>query len=201
MLLDITIVLLAGGRATRLPGKLSLPVEGEPLLVRTYRKLCTNGRPCVISVREPLAEDLARQINATTVRDTYADAGPLGALASAAAQVATPLLFAAAGDLPHIDAGVVLALEQCYLEEVQRAGHGPDAVLPRQRDGHLEPLAALYNTAALRRGSVRALDAGRRKITDALEGLHVVYYDVATAEAQKFANVNTAADFAKISGA
>src|ERR1700737_478967 len=110
----VTIVLLAGGKATRLPGKLSRAIGDEPMIVRVYRRLTSSGRPCIVSVREPLPAALAQHIPAPTVEDRHGDVGPLGALASAAVQVRTPLLFAAAADLPNLDAGVVDALEECY---------------------------------------------------------------------------------------
>ena len=195
---EVTIVLLAGGKATRLPGKLTRTIGNEPMIVRVYRQLTATGRPCIVSVREPLPAAIARHIVAQTVEDAHGDVGPLGALASAAAHVRTPLLFAVAGDLPNVDAGVVDTLEERYRREAQRCGVAPDVILPRHANGDVEPLAALYDTAALRASAERALSQGCNKITKALEGLHVTYYDITSREAAKFANVNTAEDLAAI---
>ncbi|HEV2878953.1 MAG TPA: molybdenum cofactor guanylyltransferase [Candidatus Eremiobacteraceae bacterium] len=194
----VTIVLLAGGRATRLPGKLTRTIGDEPMIVRVYRKLTGAGRPCVVSVREPLPAAIAERISAPMVQDAYGDAGPLGGLASAAAQVRTPLLFAAAGDLPNVDALIVDALEERYRQETQRSGVAPDVILPRHPNGDVEPLAALYDTTALRASAVRSLAIGQKKVTQALEGLRVIHYDIAAAEAIKFINVNTLQDLAGI---
>ena len=195
---EVTIVLLAGGKATRLPGKLTRPIGDEPMIVRVYRRLASTGRPCIVSVREPLPAALAQHISALTVEDAYGDVGPLGALASAVVHVRTPLLFAAAGDLPNVDSGVVDALEERYRQETQRSGVAPDVILPRHANGDVEPLAALYDTAALRTSAVRALAQGRNKVARALEGLRVTYYDITAREAAKFVNVNTADDLAGI---
>jgi molybdopterin-guanine dinucleotide biosynthesis protein A len=62
----------------------------------------------------------------------------------------------------------------------------------------VEPLAALYDTTALRASAVRSLAIGQKKVTQALEGLRVIYYDIAAAEAMKFVNVNTLQDLAGI---
>ena len=194
----VTIVLLAGGRATRLPGKLMRTIGDEPMIARVYRQLTASGHPCVVSVREPLPAAVAQRISAPMVQDAYGAAGPLGGLASAAAHVRTPLLFAAAGDLPNVDALVVDALEERYRQETERSGVAPDVVLPRHPNGDVEPLAALYNTAALRTSAVRALAIGQKKVTQALEGLRVIHYDIAAAEAIKFVNVNTLHDLAGI---
>jgi molybdopterin-guanine dinucleotide biosynthesis protein A len=201
----VTIVLLAGGKSTRLPGKLALPIGNEAMLVKVYKQLTNSELPCIISVRERLPDELTGLMPSPTVRDKYQDSGPLGGLASAAEQVTTPLLFAAAGDLPNIDGGVVATLLRFYLDEVARIHPslrgeqtGPQAVVPRQRDGQVEPLAALYDTAALLSSATRVVKSGRRKVTDALEGLNVVYYDVPAGEQRKYLNVNTPLDFARI---
>lgn len=194
----VTIVLLAGGRSTRLPGKLELAIGGEFMLVKVFRQLTSTGRPCVISVREPLGARIRQRLQAPTVNDAYQDGGPLGGLASAAAHVRTPLLFAAAGDLPNIDAGAIDAVERRYLEAARASGPGPDAVLPRHGDGEVEPLAALYDTAALLRNATQLLARGQKKITQALEGLRLTYYDIPEAEEHKYLNINTAADLASL---
>jgi molybdenum cofactor guanylyltransferase len=194
----VTIVLLAGGRASRLPGKLSLPVGGESMLVRVFGQLTSTGLPCLISVREPLPAALAGKMPAPTVTDQYEDAGPLGGLASAAAQVRTRLLFAAAGDIANIDAGAVSALEGLHARAATAAGGAPDVVLPRHADGQVEPLAALYDTQALLRSAVRTLESGHKRVTLALEGLRVLYYDIPATEEHKYLNINTAANLASI---
>jgi molybdopterin-guanine dinucleotide biosynthesis protein A len=194
----VTIVLLAGGKATRLPGKLTRVIGDEPMMLRVYRRLMSSGRPCIVSVRESLPATVAMHIHAPTVQDTHGDVGPLGALASAAAQVRTPLLFAAAADLPNVDAAVIDALEDRYRLEAQNFGAAPDVILPRHANGDVEPLAALYDTAALRASALRTLAQGSKKVTQALEGLRVTYYDISPHEVVKFVNVNTADDLAGI---
>jgi molybdopterin-guanine dinucleotide biosynthesis protein A len=192
---DVTIVLLAGGRATRLPGKLGRAVGDEPMLARVFHRLTSDGRPCIVSVREPLPPELAAVVPAPTVSDAYGDVGPLGGLASAAAHVRTPLLFAAAGDLVNINAGIIDALERRYHEEIERSGIAPQAVLPRHGNGDVEPLAALYDTAALRASAVKTLAQGRKKVTQALEELRVAHYEIG-ADESIFLNINTPEDAA-----
>lgn len=192
---DVTIVLLAGGRATRLPGKLSLPIGDESMLLRVFRQLTRSGYPCVLSVREPLTQDVVGGLSAPFILDKYPDAGPLGGLASAAAVVSTSLLFAAAADLPNLDERALEALLQCYRIEITRDAIAPEAIVPRHRNGDVEPLAALYDTKALRTSAVRELEGGRRRVAAALLGLRVVYYDIPQIEESRYLNINTPEDF------
>jgi len=192
---EVTIVLLAGGRATRLPGKLALPIGDEPMLLRVHRQLTHSGHPCIVSVREELSASALVGLNAPFVLDEYIDAGPLGGLASAAKRVLTPLLFAAAADLPNLDAHALEVLLRRYEGEMAGASTAPQAIVPRHSNGDVEPLAALYDTQALRASAERALRSGRRKVTEALVGLRVIYYDIPQVEESRYLNVNTAEDF------
>ena len=191
----VTIVLLAGGRATRLPGKLALPIGEEPMLLRVYRQLTHSGYPCILSVREELSASALGGLTAPFVLDEYADAGPLGGLASAAKRVFTPLLFAAAADLPNLNDHAVEALMRRYEDERESASTAAEAVVPRHSNGDVEPLAALYDTKALLTSAERALRSDRRKVTEALAGLRVIYYDIPQVEESRYLNVNTAEDF------
>jgi molybdopterin-guanine dinucleotide biosynthesis protein A len=188
-------VLLAGGLATRLPGKLTMPVGGEPMLVRVYRRLTSLGRTCIISSRAPLEAALASSIAAPVVVDEYEDAGPLGGLVSAATRVRTPLFFAAAGDLPNIEAAFVDELEREY-DRLVSAGDTPEAIVPTWPDGKREPLAALYDAGAFARAGRRALESGRRRVTAALDDMRVAAFAVMPEDEARLANVNTPDDYA-----
>lgn len=191
---DVTIVLLAGGAATRLPGKLALPLNGEPLLIRIYRRLTADGTPCILSVRDRLDPRLAGLISCEIVTDEISDGGPLGAVLSCARKVRTPLFAAVAGDLPDIDLGFIAKLLKTFHDR-EAAGDAPDAVLPTWPDGKVEPLAALYASAPWIGGAERALAAGRRKVTAALDGLKVAPYHVTSEDERMLANVNTPEDY------
>jgi molybdopterin-guanine dinucleotide biosynthesis protein A len=194
----LTIVLLAGGRATRLPGKLTLEIGNEPMLLRVFRKMRASGYPCLLSMREPLSPDLQEHIDAQIVYDVYEDAGPLGGLSSAAAQVQTPLLFAAAADLPNLDFRAVDVL--LGVREREKQGNTPlaEAIVPRHADGNIEPLAALYDTNALLTSSRQSLLAGRKRVSEALANLCVLHYDIPPAEEARYLNVNTIEDFERV---
>lgn len=187
---DVTIAVLAGGLATRLPEKLSIRIGHESMLERVVRRLKRSGYPIVLSVRQPLPQMQAER----QVVDAYADKGPLGALASVAAQVTTSLLFAAAADLPNIDE---TAVEACLrrFESASVDGHQrPEAIVPRHPDGRIEPLASLYATHALRAAADDAIAHERLRVSAVLDRLRTVYLDTDEVEESRYHNVNTAAD-------
>jgi molybdopterin-guanine dinucleotide biosynthesis protein A len=191
----VTVVLLAGGPATRLPGKLALDIDGEPMLARVYRQLTSTGWPCVISARAPLSTRMQGDAPYQVALDDVPDGGPLVGLRNAAALVRTPLLFAAAADLPNLSVAFASRLLAAFDAAGPRA---PQAVLPTWPDGKVEPLAALYDTAAYAHGAAAALAAGRRKVTAALDGLEVLAYPVRPEDEDALLNVNTPQDYERL---
>jgi molybdopterin-guanine dinucleotide biosynthesis protein A len=191
----ISVVLMAGGPATRLPGKLALDVRGEPMLVHTFRRLTALGWPCVVSVRAPLAPQTGSALSGAIVAfDEISDGGPLGGMLSAAQSVQTELFFAAAGDLPNLSAAFALRL----LDSYDAAPRPPAAVMPTWPDGHVEPLAALYERDAFVRGAHAALAQSKRKVTAALNGLDVLAYRITPEDESALLNVNTPEDYERV---
>jgi molybdopterin-guanine dinucleotide biosynthesis protein A len=186
----VTIIVLGGGLATRLPGKLALPVDGVPMLARVLRALSSLGAPCLLAANAPLPDDVAAHISVPIVFDEHPGEGPLAALATAASAVRTPFFFAAAGDMPGIDAAFVTRV----MATAQEAGW-PDATVPVRDDHSLEPLAALYKTGPWLAAARIALAAGRRNVTAALDGLRIVHYRIVPEDEPALANVNTPADY------
>lgn len=186
---SVSVVIAAGGDAKRLPGKLDLPVQGAPMLLRVRRALAPIG-PCIIAARVAFDAATASSLDARIVIDRHPGEGPLAALADAAAMVETEYFFAAAGDMPHIDA----AFARRLLSAAASASW-PDAVVPAWPDGTMEPLAALYATAPWSAAARAALRAGRRNVTAALSGLRVERYRIGPGDEAALANVNTPEDY------
>lgn len=186
--------MLAGGLATRLPRKLALRIGSESMLERAMRQLGRSGYPVVLSVRKPLPE----MGDADQIVDRFPEKGPLGGLASVAARIATPLLFAAAADLPNLDEHAIEAVVLCYEAAIDSGERPPQAVIPRHADGEIEPLAALFDTQALRASAEVAIAHDRLRVSAAIASLRTVYHDIAAAEETRYHNVNTAEDFERI---
>jgi molybdopterin-guanine dinucleotide biosynthesis protein A len=186
----IGICLLAGGEATRLPGKLNLATGDVPLLARVYRNLAS-GRPTVVSVRAPLDAFTRGLIDdAECVLDRWPQRGPLSGLLSAMSALRTPWVFAAAGDAPFLDTALIDALAAEISDDI-------DAVVPVHGErARMEPLAALYRREAFLREGLPVLlegDAGVRTVIGLLRTRQVAYEDE-----RLFTNINTAADFAAV---
>jgi molybdopterin-guanine dinucleotide biosynthesis protein A len=192
----ITIVVLAGGDATRLPGKLSLPVDGEPMLARVLRVMSATGAPCLVAAGARSPEALGTNFEIPVVYDDRPGEGPLAALASAARAVHTPFFLAVAGDMPGVDAAFV-----ARIVAAAGAARWPDAIVPRHADGTIEPLAALYKREPWVVAARAALARGRRNVSAALDGLRVVYYDTVPEDEPALANVNTPSDYERLRSA
>jgi molybdenum cofactor guanylyltransferase len=181
-------MILAGGEATRLPGKLALDAGGVPLVVRVARNVAA-GRETVVSVNAAFGPPLDVMLGAPLIVDRWARLGPIGGFLSALPALRSPLVFAVAGDAPFVTAALIDALVDAW-----RPGDG--AVVPEHGDEshpRIEPLAALYDRVDVLRAANAELAAGGRSLHGVLGRLRV--RRVRFAHARTFANVNTPADY------
>jgi molybdopterin-guanine dinucleotide biosynthesis protein A len=183
---DLAIVILAGGRATRFPGKLEAPLLGKPLLAHVYDAL-KEIAPITIAGRGTFSPELDGRLDCPIVVDRWPDRGPLGGIVSACMDLHASRIFVAAGDAPRVSAAIVQALLAAWES-------GDESCVP-EHDGRLEPLCALYDREALLRVGLPAVHGDDRSMHGALGRLRVrrVPFD-----ANDFLNVNTAADAARM---
>jgi molybdopterin-guanine dinucleotide biosynthesis protein A len=159
---DLSAVILAGGRASRLGGiaKHEIVVGGETIFARQVRVLAPRVAEIVVSGPEIAGY--------RSVQDAVAGAGPLAGIAAALAAVATPWLLVIAGDMPHVTGELI--------DELLARAEG-DAACVRER-GLPEPLISVIHRRVLPVIEAR-LAAGRFKasalFTEA--GLAVAWLD------------------------
>ena len=185
---DVTALILAGGRATRLGGvdKRTLLIDGASIFDRQCAVLAPLCAEIVVST--PRAAPGFR-----TIADSTPGGGPLAGIAAGLAHATTPRLLVVAGDMPHLTAPVLGLL-------LGAAGAAVDAV--GIRIGALpEPLLCLYRVAEVRPRVEARLAAGRLKASALLtdEGLVVAWVDAAQVRAvdpdlRALTNINTPAD-------
>jgi len=177
------VVILAGGRATRLPRKLERDFGGVPLLVRVYRNLEAVG-PVYVSANAPLDA----LIDAPCIPDAVPNRGPLGAIVSVFERISEERAFVVAGDVPFVDHAIFERLNAAFAP-------GMEAAVPIHGDT-VEPLCAVYDRRAfLREGrDAAAQSRGVRFILDRLRAHYVRFSDRA-----RFASINTAEDLADAS--
>jgi molybdopterin-guanine dinucleotide biosynthesis protein A len=160
---DVTALVLAGGRATRLGGaiKHALVVDGRSIFERQRAVLAP--RVHEILVASPTDVDGAR-----TVRDPIDGGGPLVGIAAGIAAMTTPWLLVVAGDMPWLHGPSVDLL-------LDATKDGLDAVGVRI-GGLPEPLFCVVHARA-RAAIERRLEAARYKASELLTdaGLEVAW--------------------------
>lgn len=180
---DITLGLIAGGRATRLGGvdKAWLSRGGVPQVLRLRGRFAAQVSAVVASANRGLERYAGAGL--TVVADRVQDAGPMAALDALAAACRTPWLFTLPVD--------VVDVNDCVLRTLARSAN-PAGARARDEDG-VQPLVALWPVAALRAAARTALEA-RRHAVQALQsrlGMAEVHF-----AGVRFGNLNTPADLA-----
>ncbi len=181
------VVVLAGGRATRFPGKLGRSIGGRTMLERVCRNALELGAPVYVSGSPQFSPQLVQRLNLPMIEDRWPGAGPLRALLSAAEALDCDRIAALAGD--EVCAGAALFRT---LDAAWRAGD--EAVVPRH-GAQAEPLAAIYARVALLREAGELPARGDESMHGLLSRLSTRFVDVPPAY---FANVNTPQDAARV---
>lgn len=177
---QVTLGILAGGRATRLGGldKAWLERDGLPQVLRWSRRFAPEVGAVLVSANR----DLERYTTAglAAVPDRHAGrAGPLAGLDALAANCTTPWLLTLPVDL--------FGVNDCLLPTLV-AERTPAGAFAQDEDGP-QPLVALWEVAALRAG-LRALDGDNAvHALQARLGLRRVVF-----KGVRFGNLNTPAD-------
>ncbi len=177
------VVILAGGEATRFPGKLESDACGMPLLLRVYRNVHSIG-PIYVSANAAFSENLARELDCTIVPDSRPGRGPLGGLVSTFERVSQERCFVVAGDAPLVDASVYRRLLEAWTEDL--------AAVVAERWGRLEPLCAIYDRGAFLREARRELAEGSGAVRAVVESLR--HRRVRFSDERLLGGINTAAD-------
>jgi molybdopterin-guanine dinucleotide biosynthesis protein A len=189
----IGVCILAGGEATRLPGKLALAVGDVPMLVRVYRNV-SPGRQTWLSTKGRLPPEITTQIDAPQVVDRWRLRGPLSGLVSTMSEMTTPWVFAVAGDAPFVTSAFIDELAAHVRDDL-------DAIVPQnegERKG-IEPLAALYRREAFVREGLAVIERGEGALRLVIDRLRAAF--VGVRDARIFTNVNTPQDYAALRGA
>ena len=134
--------ILIGGRSSRFGADKALAeIDGRSLARRaadTVRSGLPNSRVTMVAGDE--AQFAIEAIHSETgfIFDLYPNRGPLGGLHAALAHAATPWIFLLACDFPLVPPELITLL-------AREVSADYDAVVPRQPDGHLQPLCGFYN--------------------------------------------------------
>jgi molybdopterin-guanine dinucleotide biosynthesis protein A len=185
---SVGVLILGGGEATRLPGKLALDTGEIPMLARVYRNVGA-GRETWLAGKGSYPAALDALLPIPVAIDRWSLRGPLAGLVTTMAQMHARWVFAISGDAPLVDASFVDAL-------AAERQPGDEAIVPvHERDGkrQLEPLAALYDRLAFLREGVPVLRSGGGELRKVIDRLQTRYVEIA--DARIFTNVNTPQDY------
>lgn len=178
---EVTLGILAGGRATRLGGcdKAWLERDGVPQVLRMARRFAGEVSGVLVSANRHDARYSSHGL--TVVADRIPDVGPLGGLDALAAACTTPWLLTVPVDLVGVNECLVPTL-------IASAGHS--GAFARDDDG-LQPLVALWRVEQLRCAVPQAMKAGEhamQRLQARMDMACVRFNGV------RFGNLNTPAD-------
>ncbi len=154
--------------------KLAETYRGEPLLHQAVRRLA-EVRANVVVVIAPGAEvpPLPEEVPARVVRDAAPFEGPLAGVAAGLAETRTGLALVTGGDMPELQAAVLL--------EMLRIAEGASVGAVALADGdRFRPLPCVLRTERARAIAQALLDRGERRLRSLLDALRVAVIDEAT---------------------
>jgi molybdopterin-guanine dinucleotide biosynthesis protein A len=181
MLMEATLLVLAGGESRRM-GRAKAWIEvGSMVLVRyVVERLAPAFSEVVVSFAEP--EQMEQHLPYRVVFDRKRAAGPLAGLEAGLLASRNDVLFAVACDMPYVT--------QTTAQLAVAAARSCDAAIPRH-DGLFEPVCGAYRKTALP-AIVSALDAGNYVTHDVVQDLDVTWLE--GLDSIEFENLNTRAD-------
>ena len=161
--------------------KALLEIGGTPLAVRAASEART------VCGAVSIVGDPARHgsLGFPVLTDRYPGIGPLGGIEAALSATQSDWNLVVACDMPGVGQSLFCTLfDNC----------GEDGVVPIGPDGRVEPLCAVYHRRC-HPVILRAIEAGKYKVTDVLLSLALRYVQVP--DAQVFANLNTPDEFGR----
>jgi molybdopterin-guanine dinucleotide biosynthesis protein A len=182
VVLDATLLVLAGGESRRMGRpKALLPVGDATLIEWIVARLAPAFAHLLIAARDE--GQLPAGLRPRLVRDLHAGAGPLAGVEAGLAASPHDVVLAVACDMPRVTADLA--------RRIVDAADGHDAAVPRL-EGRPEPACAAYRLSAAA-GIASALGEGRPRAADALADLRVRWLD--GEDPALFANLNTPDDY------
>ena len=158
-----------------------MELGGQPLAKRVAAEI---GRICgtVSLVGDP---GVYGALELPVVPDRFPGQGPLAGIEAALRTTTIEWNVVVACDMPALDVAIIEKLFAMASET------GADGAVPSYGDGRIEPLCAVLHRRC-HAAILAAMEAGVRKISEALDRLEIRYMPVATDSS--FANLNTPED-------
>ena len=191
-MIDVLVMILAGGRGSRLGGidKASLDLGGTPLIEHVLATVAPLAAEILVVANDDRLEGDPRF---RVIRDPEPHAGVLPALLAALDAATSPLLLLVACDMPFISRAVI--------ERLLARAEGHDAAMPYVQT-FAQPMHAIYRVEPCRAAIRAVLESGGRRMISFLDDIDTVRIDEAEIrqidpDIRSFFNVNTPDDLAE----
>jgi molybdopterin-guanine dinucleotide biosynthesis protein A len=186
---NITAVILAGGKNTRIQQEKSLiKIQGNHLIDKQVKLLKSIFETIIISTGKEALKSKFPTLQ--TVEDEYVDCGPLGGIQAAMKHAQTEAVFVFACDMPCLDVNVILRQIEVYRNS------NVDILVPKHAEG-IEPLHAIYSRANLP-FLEECLQNGRYSVRSFYAKSNASYLHFEPEYINNFFNINTQRDLQKI---
>jgi molybdopterin-guanine dinucleotide biosynthesis protein A len=187
--MDLETFILIGGRSRRFGSdKAFFEFEGEPLAARIARvaQTANPGTVRFVAASETQFGAQTGNLGKQVITDARSGLGPWSGLHAALLNSTSEWTLVLACDLPFVTEDLLKKLAALTNDDI-------DAVVPRQPDGRLQPLCAVYRTGKTRSFVEISLDAGTDlpPISSIFEKLRT---RVVTVDGDELRNANTPAD-------
>lgn len=188
--LDITLAILAGGKATRMQGtnKALLKHNGVTFIEHIIGNLSDRFSETIIVSND---NEIDQVIQYPIYKDIINDRGPLGGIHSALTNASNQLVFIVSCDMPFANAEILdKIIEQANIDNYE-------AVVPIYID-RMEPLFALYSANTIVK-LTEVLHGNKLSVKGFLEKINTNYIKLSAAEEYNkcFTNINTLEEYYK----
>jgi len=195
---DFAGYILAGGNSSRMGrDKALLKINGKTFIenaVETLNPLC-NGRIKIVLNKNKSNLLLEQSATTTCIYDLYPNIGVLAGVHASLKDCRKEYAIIIACDMPRITTKTLQILADKALSEEA------DAIIPKQDDGKLQPLCAVYRTEKCLQPLERFIDSEKsRSARDFLETLNIITIEQSNFCGSKniLLNVNYLADYESI---
>lgn len=197
---DFSGFVLAGGKSSRMKtDKAFLEIDGETFLaraVKTLSKTCENSVEIVLNQSQ--THFIAKfPAGVSYVFDIYENLGALGGIHAALKNCPREYAFVLACDMPFVTEKAVANLARTALESA-----GKSAIIPKDSDGKIQPLAAVYKVKTCLPLLENFLaNPSSNAVRDFLKLVPTEFIAAESLDADEnlFSNVNFPSDYQKIS--
>lgn len=184
--MNVTGIILAGGKSSRMgTNKALLRVGGTRLIDRAIHLLEPICNEILVMSNLPLPD-----IKYPIIADEHKNIGPIAGIQAGLAHSKSDKNVVLACDMPNIKQSFLHALLDVPMNTYQ-------AIIPRHKDGHLEPLMGIYHKSLLSEFEQQIGDGQYKLISRFSE--YKIYY-VPIEDEAIFKNLNTPGDLDSLDG-